>query len=204
MPLRWAFTITWQVEFVGPLLYNGAMNTERTQMARTGLSAPLRYILQNGYGPTKSQDVLHFGEGKALEDTIALRDNAPMTWAYDPHGLDEYVRDEQLLYSEYDWVYSGYVFNTLTEYDRVGAFHNMMNCVAPGGVAYIAVRTDKVDGIAHEDGVITTRETFQAQRDSIAWQHWFAMELDRGKYIVTVLTKQRSYCIIRVRHLEEL
>jgi len=196
--------MTWQVEFVGPLLYNGAMNTQRTQMARTGLSAPLRYVLQNGFGPGPSDEVLHFGEGKALEDTVALRDVAELTWAYDPHGLDDFVSNPKNIETDYDWVYSGYVFNTLTEIDRVGAFHSMMNTVKTGGLAYIAVRTDNVDGIAHEDGVITTRETFQAQRDSVSWQHWFARELDSRKYIVTVLTKQRGYCIIRVRHLEAL
>jgi len=182
--------------------YNIGMNTKRTQIARKDISAPLRFILDNGYGPKPMQDVFHFGEGKAVKDTVALKEVSPLTWAYDPYGVDEFVRDESHLYAEYHWIFSGYVFNTLTESDRVDALQQMLGCLMPDGLALVAVRTDAVKGVEHDDGVITKRGTFQTQLDRDGWLWWFSSRSGLG-FISTVLTSKPGYCIIRIRRIPE-
>ena len=133
------------------------MNSEKTQIARKGLSAPMRVILDK-YGPLlKGKRILHFGEGKAYEDTLALTTLGPCL-AYDPHSKFEYSRDEGLLDFEYDLIVSNYVFNTLPPVERQEAFNKIKHtpCI-------ITVRADRANGSVFADGVVTSRGTFQKQ-----------------------------------------
>lgn len=135
------------------------MNPEKTAISRRGLSRPTRWIIAN-VDPV-DKDVLHFGEGKAYADSDALR-----KWCggrlvtYDPYSENEWSRGPEWLEYSYGVVVANYVLNVLEPDERRVAFEQIMRC-AIGGVAYITLRTDKVKGIAYEDGVVSTRYTFQ-------------------------------------------
>jgi hypothetical protein len=184
--------------------YNIGMNSERTQIARKGLTAPMRYLRDNGWMPNNANFVLHHGVGKAKADTDLLREHCLLTFQYDPNvpGIDS---DEVLMPYEYDNIYSVYVFNTLPPDVRERAFKKMIDCLADvrGNNAYIAVRTDKVDGVVSEDGVVTKRGTFQTQLNRDDWLVWFSTRAGVG-FISTVLTSKPGYAIIKIRRLEQL
>ena len=178
------------------------MNSERTQIARKGVTAPMRYLEDNGWMPNGGDFVLHHGQGKARADTDLLREFSLLTNPYDPNvpGIDD---DSVLVPYEYNSIYSIYVFNTLPPIERMRALHEMLNCLVEGGNAYVAVRTDKVNGTETEDGVVTKRGTFQTQLNRDDWLVWFSTRHGIG-FFSTVLTSKPGYAIIKIRRLQEL
>lgn len=174
------------------------MNSELTQIARTKVSAPTQFIVDNEMVIGK---VLHFGEGKAFADTAAL-DSLPgvdYVQPYDPNSPDEWKRDRSILAGcQYDYAVCNYVLNTLTYGYREDAFMDaFMACL----YANITVRIDKVNGTRHDDGVITARGTFQAQLSAEQWICWFYDTLrnrTNGRYRVKILNKTRSYLMVEV------
>lgn len=174
------------------------MKSELTQIARTEVSAPTRFIVDNCYLFGK---VLHFGEGKAYADTTAL-DLVPgvdYVQPYDPNSPEEWKRDRSVLRGcQYDIVVSNYVLNTLTAAERQDAF---MESFYAGCRAYITVRIDKVKGEPFQDGVITSRGTFQTQLSAAEWVCWFYDILNTltvGRHNVRVLNNTRSYLMVEV------
>lgn len=190
------------VVYSGQREYNIGMNSERTQIARKGLTAPMRWILDNDWLPHGGNFALHHGVGKAHEDTKLLKDYCLNTLEYDPNvpGVDD---DDVLMSYEYNNIYSIYVFNTLPPKERERAFKDMIDCLCDGGVALIAVRTDFVKGAECEDGVVTKRGTFQTQLNKYGWQWWFSSRAGTG-FMSTVLTSKPGYAIIKIRRLPEL
>ena len=182
--------------------YNIGMNSERTQIARKDVTAPMRYLKDNDWMPNGANFVLHHGVGKAKADTDLLREHCLLTFQYDPNvpGIDD---DSVLMPYEYNSIYSIYVFNTLPPIERMRAFKEMINCLCEGGHAYVAVRTDKVQGTESEDGVVTKRGTFQTQLNKDDWHWWFSSRAGIG-FMSTVLTSKPGYAIIKIRRLPEL
>jgi hypothetical protein len=179
------------------------MNSAKTQMPRKNVSAPMRWIVNNLYF-SPFEDVLHFGEGKAFEDTRLLSNppygSGPLVFAYDPNSPDVYKRDRQRINPEFITYAHGvsiYVFNTLLPSERKAAFEDLMGCCEN---LIIAVRTDKVKGspALGYDGVTTKRGTFQTQLDAGAWMEWFKRMSPEGTS-VTLLQSNGSYVIISVK-----
>lgn len=178
------------------------MNSERTQITRKSPSAPMRWIVNNLYF-SPFEDVLHFGEGRAFEDTRALQNppygSGPLVVAYDPNSPVYFKRDAALIDPEvrtYAHGVSIYVFNTLLPAARKAAFEDMMGCCEN---LIIAVRTDKVNGtpVPGYDGVTTKRGTFQTQLNAGEWAAWFKRVSPEGTS-VKVLQRNGSYVILDI------
>ena len=178
------------------------MNSEKTQIARKTVSAPMRWIVNNLYF-SPFEDVLHFGEGRAVEDTRLLSNppygSGPLVFAYDPHSPDLWKRDRARINPELQTYAHGvsiYVFNTLLPSERKAAFEDMLGCCEN---LIIAVRTDKVKGWEHPltPGVITKRGTFQTQLNAEQWVNWFKRE-SPVRSSVSLLHKAGHFCIIEV------
>lgn len=172
------------------------MNSGKTAIARKSVSAPMKYLGKLRGPPYGPMNVLHFGEGKAYEDTKYLKRNGARVTSYDPNSENPFARDPTLLDLHYDFGFAIYVFNTLTPHVRTAAFHKLLNCCDR---VIIAVRTDKVDGQPYEDGVITKLGTFQTQRKAKLWLHWFATNMPEGDTrTVHLLHSTGHYTIIEV------
>ena len=179
------------------------MNSAKTQITRKNVSAPMRWIVNNLYF-SPFEDVLHFGEGKAFEDTRLLSNppygSGPLVFAYDPNSPDVYKRDRQRINPEFITYAHGvsiYVFNTLLPSERKAAFEDMMGCC---NNLIIAVRTDKVNGapVLGYDGVTTSRDTFQTQLSADAWVEWFE-RVSPDRTSVEVLHKTSTYVILGIK-----
>jgi len=177
------------------------MNSAKTQITRKNVSAPMRWIVNNLYF-SPFEDVLHFGEGKAFEDTEALRlplyGSGPYVMAFDPNSPHVWKRDRTIINPEFYTYAHGvsiYVFNTLLPSERKAAFEDMMRCC---NNLIIAVRTDEVTGIPHADGVMTSRGTFQTQLDAGQWVEWFKRVSPEGTS-VTLLQSNGSYVILDIK-----
>jgi len=135
----------------------------RTQMARHDVSAPLRALVDNdrfiGYVDDFTT-CLHFGEGKALMDTVYLNKvfRYGLVTPYDPYSDSPVRRDESRLNHWYDVGIAVYVFNVLPPDEREYAYQQFVSCCYR---AYFALRTDKIAGEPYKDGVITKHNTFQ-------------------------------------------
>lgn len=168
------------------------MNSERTQIKRKQVSAPTRWII--GHIDLNDKFILHYGEGKAFEDTRVLSAfSGSFVATYDPHTE---ANDPSVLDVQYDVGISNYVFNTLLPATRAKAFSDMLACCKR---CIIAVRTDKVNGspVLGYDGVTTSRDTFQTQLSADAWVEWFErMSPDRTS--VEVLHNGGHFAIIDV------
>ena len=181
------------------------MNSSQTQIARKGLSAPMRHLQACGWLPDYTDTVLHHGEGKSFKDTELMEGTSLMTQVYEPASLDPTKNDEYIVKNGwFDKIYSIYVFNTLLPVERSDAFVQMVDSLAECGSAFVAVRTEKfLTGTVVEDGVITKRNTFQTQLLADEWLIW--MKRHAGKdFHVSVLHRGSGYCIIKIRRLESL
>ena len=131
----------------------------RTQIARgTRISAPVRRLCERHVDLIQGQRVLHHGEGKAQADTAMLRRYASSVTPYDPFSPDPDTRDPSRLLQAYDVAVSNYVMNVLPLRERVLAYAELLQA-AP--VLLISVRSDHVNGTPYDDGVMTSRGTFQ-------------------------------------------
>ena len=144
------------------------MNSGATAIARTKVSAPTQWLIDNHY---VYGDVLHFGEGKAFLDTeaIASLPNVDSVYAYDPNSYDPRKRTLPLG-CPFHYAVCNYVLNTLTPQDREDAFYKAFLSAT---YAIYTVRLDKVAGEPMFDGVVTKRGTFQAQLKAEEWITWF-------------------------------
>lgn len=103
--------------------------------------------------------VLHYGEGRAYQDTDALQDRAFLVDVYEPDPAEgEDWKADHPVGAQYQFVVSVYVLNVLTPDTRESVIHDMRGY---GLKAYAAVRTDKIKGVPMYDGVLTRAGTFQ-------------------------------------------
>ncbi len=166
------------------------MNSEKTMMTRKAVSAPMRWII--GHIDLNDKFILHYGEGKAFEDTRVLSAfSGSFVATYDPHTESN---DPSVLDVDYDVGVSNYVFNTLLPKDRNEAFYDMLACC---NRCLISVRTDPVSGLPHADGVITQRGTFQTQLGTGQWMRYF-LRVSPEWASVSLLHNGGHFCIIEV------
>ena len=172
------------------------MNSSKTQIVRKGLSRPMRTLRDLGHVPEHSDVVLHHGEGKAFEDTRFLEGMALMTQVFEPASDNPEKNDPFVMKgARFDKSFSIFVFNTLTESERIDALHELLHC---SNDVLIAVRTDKVNGKEFGDGVITKRGTFQTQLDCDDWLCFFTQWSRFGFEWPDVLHRGSGFAIIRL------
>ena len=127
----------------------------RTAIARDKASRPAREIVERGLiGPKDS--VLNFGSGRAWMDTALFATCGRTAASYDPR----FAPRDDLLLQRWDVVYCGYVLNALPPLGRAEVVDTIRRL---GGRAYFAVRGhgDRIEGEPFEDGVVTSKGTFQ-------------------------------------------
>ena len=112
-------------------------NSKKTAITRTKLSAPMRYLLDNGFFPRGGArlDCLDYGCGKGFDaDFCGLA-------KYDPH----FFPDKMLLQSKsWDIVVCNYVLNVIPDLtSRTAVIWDIQNTLVDDGVAYISIRNDK-------------------------------------------------------------
>jgi hypothetical protein len=134
-----------------------------TQISRKACSAPTRRILNKI--DLQGMYVLHHGEGKAYADTSLMRENCLEVTAYDPYSKFEERR--VLPDHAFDVVISNYVLNVLPPAERAAELEKILSL---GNTCFITLRTDKVDGVPHLDGVVTSKGTFQSTKSAADWQ----------------------------------
>ncbi len=114
-------------------------NSKKTAMTRKKLSAPMRYLLDNGFFPrgaaNQNKKFLDYGCGKGFDADFCGFDK------YDPHfeGVDSL-----LPHNHYDIITCNYVLNTLpTMTDVHSVIWDIQHHLKEDGVAYISIRNDK-------------------------------------------------------------
>ena len=178
-------------------MYSEDMNSGATAIARTKVSVPTQYLIDHNY---LYGHVLHFGEGKAYQDTEAMLQvpGVSSVTPYDPNS--EHVERRTYDRTQYfNVVVCNYVLNTLPAVDRVEA---LLEVYRAGTVAYIAVRTDKVKVVGHADGVITSKNTFQTQLTAAGWMEWITRTFSKEfPYVprITIMQETRNYLMLEVR-----
>lgn len=129
----------------------------RTAISRTRVSAPLQWLLDHDL---IVGDSCNWGEGKAFLDTDAMEERTGFAIGYDPNSTRPWNR--MVFPSEmFTTIYCGYVLNTLDARTASNTIEDIRAHLQPGGIAYFAVRTDKVEGLPWYDGVLTQKGTFQ-------------------------------------------
>jgi len=123
----------------------------KTSIARSKPSAPLKQLLANGL---ITGNVLNYGKGRSNQDSEAITGVTGRCVDYDFC----YAPFPELLGTEYDTIYCGYVVNTLPPGGaREHVWQQMAN--ASKGFAYVAARsnTDRgIKGTVCDDGVRTS------------------------------------------------
>lgn len=128
----------------------------RTAIYRGKISAPLKIILDFGL-LKKNSSSLHYGKGRCQCDSDAIKAQTGFCTDYDYC----HCPFPEVLGSSYHNVFAAYVMNTLPPKARRYVWRQVAQSTAHSGVAFIAVRSDKIKGKPSEDGVITSIGTFQ-------------------------------------------
>lgn len=128
----------------------------KTSIYRSGLSAPAKIIIEKNM--LQQGASLNFGKGKHEFDSDGIKQITGNCQNYDY----VYHPDINVLGQSYKNVFSSYVVNTLPIKSRAFVYQQMANCTdTSNGVCFIAARTDRIAGLVHEDGVITSKKTYQ-------------------------------------------
>lgn len=162
-------------------MWDTLVASSKTAITRSKVSAPLRYLLD--------QDLIkgyacNWGEGRAFVDTEAMQDRTGAAVGYDPMSTKDANRWKPL--DSFDTIYCGYVLNTVLAAEASYILSDVVKHLNPGGTAYFAVRTDKVEGEPYLDGVYTSRGTFQV--DYTPYLPW-----------LDVIHKTSHYAIFKIR-----
>lgn len=144
-----------------------------TAISRKELSAPSRYLKENGLLVGK---LLDYGCGKGKDADILGATK------FDPH----FFPDMDALYSnldtiQFDTIYCNFVFNVVEDAaERLVVFHNLCNHLKSGGTCYITVRRDK--------------KKLKGKTSKGTWQGYIEFDLPvvyekKGNFIIYKLTK---------------
>lgn len=133
---------------------------ERTAIARAGPSAPL--VLATPHSRAIHKRVLDWGAGHG-SDRQLLTTLAESVTLYDPHYYPELPK------GKFDYVQIIYVLNVLPPEPRHRCLEKASSYVKLGGELLVAVRgrsdvnraASKGEWRPHEDGWLTSRDTFQ-------------------------------------------
>lgn len=159
----------------------------RTALPRSKPSAPVRFLIESNVFAGRCLD---WGCGLSVDQFyIASQPNVKSCDAYDKHHWP--TRPSGV----YDVIYCGYVANTLRPVRRRGLYMDMLQFMDYTTTAYIVVRSDKIDGEPSDDGVVTSRGTFQKSYspDVLTWElmEFFNVwgVIRKGHYLIAEVSK---------------
>jgi DNA phosphorothioation-associated putative methyltransferase len=162
------------------------LNSEKTAMSRKGPSAPTKALFEdNPWKPISYLPepwILDYGCGKGADVDYLL------SLGYRIHGYDPHF--QPLLHNiKYDVIVCNYVLNTISHTARTIVLQDIVSRLSHKGVAFISVRSDKINGTPHEDGVITKKKTFQK-----SFTEKDLLELTNGELIFS----NKNYITVKV------
>ena len=136
-------------------------HSHRTAISRTKPSKPLRILLKDNL-LHKDDWILDYGCGKGKDVKYLKELGFKTIVGFDPYN-PKYAHPENLIAQTFDVILNFYVLNVVLPDERDLILENILNLVRDNGRIYIAVRdiSEKVNGTPYEDGVITSRGTFQ-------------------------------------------
>jgi len=124
----------WKRGSMNPVASSGY---DRTAIASTGASAPLRHLIAHHAGWVKGR-VLDFGSGRGRDCAALGRRRGVKAACYDPHHPKAAVR--KLPSGAFDLVLATYVVNVLPKTERKAAVKQMASKVARGGRLVVTAR----------------------------------------------------------------
>lgn len=140
------------------------MNPHKTAITRKKPSRPCKTI-EHLLTPT----VVDYGCGKG-EDKDYLNSKGVLCLGYDKYN-PEYNETKPSLIGR--TVMCNFVLNTIPLQERI----EVINDLKQAENIFISVRTDKVKGKIKDDGVITSKGTFQTQLKADEWLSFFREHL---------------------------
>lgn len=107
-----------------------------TAIARKNISAPAKYLLNNGF---VSGEVLDYGCGRGM-DAAVLKRKGFKVQQYDPY---HYLYSPPIIKSSsYDTILCTYVLNVVDRETRISIIGDVKRLLKSGGKAYFSVRRD--------------------------------------------------------------
>lgn len=164
-------------------------NTRLTAISRKNTTLPLKECLSWLEPETR---VLDFGCGRSLDARFLN------IQGWDCDKYDPYYHPKELKDGYYNHVLCFYVLNVIPTFsERLSVLARIRCLLNESGLAsaFIAVRSDTIQGKAYGDGVITKKNTFQ---------HQFCLEelldmVERADLTVSdIIIRDRSKIIVRI------
>ena len=162
--------------------------SSKTAIGRKKVSAPLQILIDKKLFDDGT--ILHYGKGRTTLDSPALAELGLRVFDYD------YVHcyKPELLGSNYNNIYCGYVVNTLPPAARAHVYQQLASA-CPKGKVIIAARSDAAKGTPELDGVRTSIGTFQkqyfkGQLKAEAEEYFESVQEIRGKSGMTIVLCQ--------------
>ena len=126
-----------------------------TALKRANLSAPVQMLVRHGLLADETTSFFDYGCGRG-DDIEALRRNGFQAHGWDPH----YAKDQPIFSS--DLVNLGFVINVIEDpAERVEAIHKAFKLAQRVLVFGVMLSPSELTGVPFQDGVFTTRSTFQ-------------------------------------------
>ena len=126
-----------------------------TALNRANLSAPVQMLLRHGLLRDGTVSFFDYGCGRG-DDIASLRKNGFQAHGWDPH----YANDHPRLPA--DVVNLGFVINVIEDpAERVEAVHQAFKLAKRALVFGVMLCPSELAGVPFQDGVLTTRSTFQ-------------------------------------------
>lgn len=166
----------------------------KTSIYRKTASAPLKLLIKLGYLPANGS-ALNFGKGRCDKDSETIRNELGNCSDYDY----TYAPYPELLGQHFNFVYAGYVLNTLLPFAREVVWKQLSRVTDKNsGVCFVAVRsnTDKgIKGTPLEDCVVTSKGTVQ-----IGYSEEKLIEEAQSHFEFCEIVKTSGYRVVRCSH----
>ena len=126
-----------------------------TALSRANLSAPVQMLVRHGLLRDETTSLFDYGCGRG-DDIEALKRSGFQAHGWDPH----YANDRPIF--PCDLVNIGFVINVIEDpAERVEALHQAFKLAKRALVFGVMLYPNALTGVSYQDGVLTTRSTFQ-------------------------------------------
>ena len=126
-----------------------------TALSRSNLSAPVQMLIQHGLFKDEFTSIFDYGCGRG-DDVETLRRNGFQAHGWDPHFANDHPK------FCCDLVNLGFVINVIEDSaERVEALHLAFKLAKRALVFGVMLHPSDLMGVPFQDGVLTTRNTFQ-------------------------------------------